>query len=103
MNSWVFLLYVAATLGQFLDDRTTEVALAHGFVEANPIGKWLISKVGVQGMYFVKTAALPVAVTIFAALHPHYGMPLQVLVAGLGWGVGVANALKLRKAKIAVL
>ena len=59
-NGLVFILFALASFGQFLDTRTTEVALATGLAEANPIGRFLINKLGITPAYILKSAVLPI-------------------------------------------
>lgn len=51
---------VAASIGQFLDARTTEVALKSKIGrETNPVARFIIERVGFVGLYVVKAALFP--------------------------------------------
>lgn len=97
----LFVLYVLAVLGQFLDARTTEVALQNGFKEANPIGRFLIGKLGISGTYAIKCAAFP-AIFLFLAVSRYSlaGVLGFVFLAVLGFLLGILDWRKLSAAKI---
>lgn len=94
----IFGLTAAAGLGQLLDCRTTEVGLANGDTEGNPIGRWLIAKVGITGAYAIKVGALPIiGAIVYGAVGFTYGVILPALFAAAGFTVGIKNYLLLRK------
>lgn len=97
-----FLADAACLLGQFTDCRTTEVGLANGDTEANPIGKWLISKLTITGLYALKVGAVPMTCAIVYGYDYKLGLALAAIGAGAGWAMGIRNYLSLRKAKISV-
>lgn len=102
-NGVMFGLTALAAVGQFTDTRTTDVALQHGFVEANKFGSWLIKKVGIGAVYAIKSVALPIlSEVIFAVAGYPYGVATAAIFAGLGFGLGIHNYLLLRKDKISV-
>lgn len=101
-NALLFGLFVFASIGGFVDTRTTEVGLSNGFVEANPIGKFLISKLTISGAYALKAAILPIGFTWLTALVSPYFMIPQIALGAVSLGVGIRNYLLLKSKKIAV-
>ncbi len=97
-----FIAGAAAMIGQFMDVRTTEVALTHGFVEANKLGAWLIKKIGIGFVYPLKVAVLPFAGALCYMGISYLGIGVEVFLAVYGGIYGVKNYLKLKAAKIAV-
>jgi hypothetical protein len=93
LHTTIFLLVTAAAVvGQFSDARTTEVGLAHGFAEENPVGYWLIKLLGAPGIYALKCAAAPlVGVILYAAFGWNYGTAMAGFFAGLGFALGITN------------
>lgn len=55
-----FIATIAASLGQFLDARTTQVALdAKVGRELNFVSRFLIERLGLIGYYIIKAALFP--------------------------------------------
>ena len=96
MNILMFLLYALATLGQFSDVRTTEVGQQHGFVEGNPVGRWLLTKLHIQGLYITKVALLPITAVILTATVNFDFIGLLGLLAAVGFVFGIRNYLALK-------
>jgi len=91
--------YVLGVLGQFSDDRTTQVALAHGATEGNPIGAFLLKHLGTVGLYVIKTGIFPAAALALALFSPSEFEPavlLQCFVAAVGFGAGIYNYFGLK-------
>jgi hypothetical protein len=94
-----FGLVVVALAGQLGDCYTTEVSLAHGMVEGNPIAAWLQKKIGQTGLTILKCAGaaitLPMLTTIFAGIT--YGCVVAGIIGGIGVFATVKNYLLMRK------
>ena len=111
MSDAIFFIAAAAGLaGQFLDAVTTEAALAHGWVEANPVAAWLIKKTNVATLSIFKCAGLGIGVPAgLYSLGYHYGVgsiPATIAclaTAGVGFYAGIKNYLLEKKAGISVL
>lgn len=89
---------LAAVVGQFSDARTTQVGLEHGFAESNPVGYWLIKKLGIRGIYILKCAVFPATAVVFYALFGwNYGTVIALFFAGLGFPLGISNYLLIKK------
>ena len=98
LDAIFFGSYVAATLGQFSDVRTTQVALAKGFVEANSLAAKIIAKVGISPLYAVKMAVLPLLGVVLVGLgHEKIAIDFEFGVGAVGFVFGLLNYLKLRK------
>ena len=97
-------LTALAIAGQFLDTHTTQVGLAAGNTEVNAVTKWLISKIGVAGLYPLKCAVLPLGlVVLFASVFgATEACIVEGLVAGAGLYAGIHNYRILKAQKISV-
>lgn len=99
-------LLVALSLSSLLallgDGYTTAVALQHGFVEGNPVARWLIKKVGQSFTLFAEGVALLFAIGAIS----NYDLNAAYLFAGvLTASEGVMflrNYLKLKKSNISL-
>src|SRR5258708_1812319 len=93
------LTSLAALLG---DGYTTAIALQHGFVEGNPIARWLFKKVGQSFTLFAEGVALLFAIGMIS----NYDLNAAYAFAGIitaGEAVMVIRNYKLlKKAKISL-
>ncbi len=93
------LTSVATLLG---DGYTTMVALQHGFVEGNPVARWLFKKIGQSFTLFAEAV---VALFAIGAIS-NYNLNAAYLFAGiLTAGEGamfLRNYLKLKKSNISL-
>ena len=78
------------------DNYTTAIGLQHGFVEGNPVTRWLIKKVGTSFAGFL----LGGTVLISGAFFTNYGAAPAAAVYGIvGTGLGIRAFLNYRKLK----
>ncbi len=61
------------------DGYTTMIALQHGFVEGNPIAKWLFKKIGQQATLFVEGVGLLFAIGAIS----NYDLNMAYMFAGI--------------------
>jgi hypothetical protein len=84
------------------DGYTTMIGVQHGFVEGNPIMKFLFSKIGQSLSIFLSAVAVLGIGAVIAAHNLDAGyMYLGIVFAGEGIMV-VRNYLKLKAAKISL-
>ena len=98
-----FIAFALCGFGQFLDCRTTDVGLAHGFIEANSFAGKIYSKIGATGFFVLKCMVFP-AIGAGIAAYAGFGPSLVWLsiFAAVGFAAGIHNYLLLKKNKIAV-
>ncbi len=89
---WAVLLFA----GQMADMWTTRVALQAGIAEeANPVGRWILSRLGFAGMQVVKAL---MAGAVFCVLGFLLDLePVWVALTGISWFAPVWNAWVIRK------
>lgn len=94
-----FLAVALALVGQAADCYTSQVGLAHGGKEANPILRFIISHAGFTGMWLFKVLGyaflFPVISDAVGGLW--YGQAGAFVAAGWGFLAGVINYIGLRK------
>lgn len=108
MNSdaLIFTLYAIGLAGQLGDCYTTEIGLAHGLAEGNPIAKWIVSKIGNTGATLLKCVGFATVFPMLSYILSHQlvwaFVGAEIPVIGLGWYASVTNYLLLKKNKIAL-
>ena len=96
------VIVALAVAGQTFDARTTQVGMAYGETELNPIIHWLTTTHGMGPMYALKIA-LAVAVPIVAyGLSPLFGVLAALAIGAAGAVAGLSNYLPLRKKGIKI-
>lgn len=102
-DALIFVLTTLAIASQFGDTYTTQIGLAHGATEVNPVGKWLLSKLPIQAIYPIKCAVLPLGALMLANLGGTVPMVIvESIIAAGGVFACVYNYLTLRKANISL-
>ena len=94
-----FIFFVLGVIGQFSDDRTTQVALKNGATEGNPVGAFLLKHLGTVALYIIKTGVFPLAALLLALFSPQEfegAVLLQVFIAAIGFGAGIYNYFGLK-------
>lgn len=95
--------YLACMLGQYLDCRTTEVGLAHGYKEANKFALKIQNRIGALGFLAIKVAGIPfigAGIYLYAGLGP--SVVWLTLLAAQGLVAGIKNFLLLKKNNVKV-
>lgn len=95
-----FASVVLAGAGQFLDCQTSDVALAHGMIEANSIMAKAQAKIGTSGLFIVKCMGVPAIAALAFTFNWTYGLTVAIPFAVTGFIAGIKNYLLLRKNKI---
>ena len=90
MDIVAFVAVALALAGQMSDCYTTEIALAHGMAEGNPIARFLTAHIGNTGITLLKCVGaaivLPMTTMIVA------GYELSAIVAGVIAVIGFVAA-----------
>jgi len=96
-----FIAYAANAVVQFADNNLTATGLAHGFVEGNPVTRFLIKHVGTVGSGAVKIGLIPFA-GIIVDLTQHLSFGFNATMAAVTVVAVVWNAIQLKKRKISI-
>ncbi len=108
LDALLMLSFAAHEVGEFADSYSTSIALTCGkgeFTEGNPIGKWLIAKIGQAGTYAIKMGAFPIGLMVLGILYGPVEKEVMIAQFSLGavFGViGALNLIKLKKAGISI-
>jgi len=96
------LLSLVTLLAILADGYTTSVALKNGFVEQNPIARWLFKKIGQPLTLFLDG----VAILFLAGLFSNYTLKGAYTFLGVVGGAEIffatRNYLRLKKQKISL-
>lgn len=99
-----FLAMVLALTGQAADCYTSQVGLAHGQKEFNPILRFIVAHAGLTGMWLFKVLGyaflFPAISEVVGGLW--YGQAGAFVAAGWGFIAAVVNYFLLRSKKISI-
>lgn len=90
---------VLAVMG---DAYTTMIGLEHGFVEGNPIMKFLFSKIGQPLTVFLSAVAVLIGGAAIAANNLHAGYAYFAVISVSEGIMAARNYFKLKAAKISL-
>src|SRR5258708_149792 len=93
----LFALWAAALGLQIVDYVATVQALSHGYVEGNPVMRWLFSKLGHPATTFLGAALSSVAFALWTAYWPVAGVVFAAIVVGLLSILMLPRSIKLLK------
>jgi hypothetical protein len=98
----VFGCAAAASVAILADTYTTMIGLQHGFVEGNPLMRWLFKKVGISFATFL-VGGFVLIFGAFLTSYSVYGTDVYfgIIAAGEGFQA-VRNYRKLKAAKISL-
>ena len=96
--SFVLFGIACAGYGAIVADYILTVeGLAKGLIEANPISKWLFSKIGQPATAFVSACVFTVGIGVFATINLSYGIAFTSAFTAAGIINVVRDLVKLKK------
>ena len=101
-----FISYSVTVITNLLDAYLTTVGSTHGFIEKNPVMRWVQKKLGILGSNLIKafgSVIFGMSGLFFGATGEHYGTISNFLLSGLIGGVCVWNTIQLKRAKVSIL
>ena len=90
MDVLAFIAVALALAGQMGDCYTTEIALAHGMSEGNPIARWLTSHIGNTGLTLLKCVGAAIVLPMVTMILGGY--ELSAIIAGVIAVIGFVAA-----------